>query len=611
MFFSKILSCGLLPIRRNGGFFVFMYALLLMGYYFTAPKPELSDYYGEAWLEIFVDLYIVCILLALIPQKVRRWVRAVLYVLLYSTVIADVFCFVKFGSPITPTMLLLLGETNSREAGEFVSTYLNFDLLSTNLGWIILLLIVHIIKSFVFRKTKWLRKWISFFAKYSFWGIIGAPVASIAVLALFIYGIVTTWDNKEAYHRLINRDNIGEVEHELTRHECRQHTAIHRLLFSINANRLASKQIVQLLEAKDDVKVDSCDYTSPNIVLIIGESYNRHHSQLYGYDVPTTPWQTKTARQGMLTPFSDVIAPWNLTSFVFKNIFSTHVVGQEGEWCDYPMFPQLFRAAGYHVTFITNQFLPKAKEAVYDFSGGFFLNHPELSRSMFDTRNTQTHQYDEALLKDYANLTTSSPRVLGDSVAESSHNLIIFHLYGQHVAYGSRCPKERHHFKSADYDSKRRDLNKREKIHLASYDNATLYNDSVVSQIVRLFQDQDAIVLYLSDHGEQVFDDGGHVMCRQHNVTINKRIARNEYDIPFWIWCSPQYIKNHPDVVQAVKKAKDRPYMTDALPHLLLWLGGIHTPEYHSEYNILSDDYNTARKRIIKSYYDYDRIINK
>ena len=132
-----------------------------------------------------------------------------------------------------------------------------------------------------------------------------------------------------------------------------------------------------------------------------------------------------------------------------------------------------------------------------------------------------------------------------------------------------------------------------------------------MSQIVRLFQDQDAIVLYLSDHGEQVFDDGGHVMCRQHNVTINKRIARNEYDIPFWIWCSPQYIKNHPDVVQAVKKAKDRPYMTDALPHLLLWLGGIHTPEYHSEYNILSDDYNTARKRIIKSYYDYDRIINK
>ena len=28
---------------------------------------------------------------------------------------------------------------------------------------------------------------------------------------------------------------------------------------------------------------------------------------------------------------------------------------------------------------IANQFLPKAKEAVYDFSGGFFLNNPKLS----------------------------------------------------------------------------------------------------------------------------------------------------------------------------------------------------------------------------------------
>ena len=67
---------------------------------------------------------------------------------------------------------------------------------------------------------------------------------------------------------------------------------------------------------------------------------------------------------------------WNLTSFVFKNVFSTHVVGEKGDWCDYPLFPELFRKAGYQVTFITNEFLPQAKEAVYDFSGGFFLNNP-------------------------------------------------------------------------------------------------------------------------------------------------------------------------------------------------------------------------------------------
>ena len=81
-------------------------------------------------------------------------------------------------------------------------------------------------------------------------------------------------------------------------------------------------------------------------------------------------------------------------------MFSTYTVGDKGEWCDYPLFPELFRKAGYHVTFITNQFLPKAGEAVYDLSGGFFLNNAELSKAQFDTRNDKLHIYDEGLLNE-------------------------------------------------------------------------------------------------------------------------------------------------------------------------------------------------------------------
>lgn len=87
--------------------------------------------------------------------------------------------------------------------------------------------------------------------------------------------------------------------------------------------------------------------------------------------------------------YTDVVSPWNLTSFVFKHLFSLYCVGDKGEWCDYPLFPELFRKAGYHVTFLTNQFLPKAKEAVYDFSGGFFLNNPKLSAAQL-TRATRS-----------------------------------------------------------------------------------------------------------------------------------------------------------------------------------------------------------------------------
>ena len=65
------------------------------------------------------------------------------------------------------------------------------------------------------------------------------------------------------------------------------------------------------------------------------------------------------------------------------------------------VFCQIFRKAGYQVNFFTNQFLPQAKEAVYDFSGGFFINDPEMSEVQFDVRNDRLHVFDEDLLKDF------------------------------------------------------------------------------------------------------------------------------------------------------------------------------------------------------------------
>lgn len=83
------------------------------------------------------------------------------------------------------------------------------------------------------------------------------------------------------------------------------------------------------------------------------------------------------------------------------------------------------------MTFLTNQFLPQAKEAVYDFSGGFFLNNPTLSAAMFDTRNKSLFRFDESLLDQYDRLKKEN----------KEYNLIIFHLKGQHVDYRTRFPR--------------------------------------------------------------------------------------------------------------------------------------------------------------------------
>ncbi len=600
----RISALALKPVKDNAAFFVFMYILGIICTYATVPDKRGYHAYELAPQELFVDVYMLCVILTLIPKKIRLWIKRIIYTLSYAVAIVDLYCFVKFDTTITPTMLLLVGETDSREATEFLESYLSFDIVFSRLGWILLLVLIHVAWAVVWhwrgKCAAWLDGKLPRLRAVAAKSAIAEPWTGVAAILIFVLCAVQSFDNKAAFVRLMSYDNIGDVEHELTEKERAViFQPVYRLAFSIYANELTAKQVRTLVENIDRVKVDSCSFRSKNIVLIIGESYNRHHSALYGYDKPNTPRQKRLARKGELIPFSDVIAPWNLTSFVFKHIFSLYTVGDKGEWCDYPLFPELFRKAGYHVTFLTNQFLPKAKEAVYDFSGGFFLNNPEMSEAMFDTRNTTLYRYDAGLVNNYDKLKSEN----------KENNLIIFHLKGQHVDYCMRFPKDRRKFTPEDYD--RPDLNNKELNVLADYDNAVLYNDSIVDAIIKRFTNDDAIVIYVPDHGEECYGEGVHFYGRMHSTEITARLAREEFDIPFWIWCSHKYMMKHPDVFREIIKAKDMRYMTDALPHLMLYLAGISTPLYRPDMNILSPEYNEMRPRILKNVTDYDSLFKE
>lgn len=596
----SLLNKAYQPIKDNASFFFFMYLIGILVSYAELPanNPD-AAVYSNLWLELFLDLYVICIILTLFPLKVRRWIRAFLYIIAYCTSLTDLFCWVKFQSTLNPSMLLLVGETDEREASEFFSSYFTSDLIFSSVGLLLLVMLIHILTTFL-KKVK-LPPAISYKVTVAKQIINHSHYILGGVCLVFLgWAIESSAHNKKEMVQIFSLDTIGSVEHELTTSDCAQfYLPVYRLAFSIFSNELASQQVDRLIEAKDKMSVDSCSFKSPNIVLIIGESYGKLHSQQYGYFMPTTPRQIKREKSGLLVPFSDVVAPWNLTSFVFKNVFSLHVVGEKGEWCDYPLFPSLFRKAGYHVTFITNQFLPKAKQAVYDFSGGFFLNHPELSEAMFDSRNQQLYRFDRGLLDDYDK---------NQQQYNTDHNLIIFHLLGQHVKYNQRFPSDRRHFKAEDYEKKRADLDGKQRNVLADYDNAVLYNDSIVDAIISRFEDKEAIIIYMPDHGEECYEGNRGFICRNHSAAIDYDLAHYEFEIPFWIFCSYKYAAKHPDIYKEIIGAKNRRFMTDALPHMLLYLAGIHTKDYHAEYNILSPQYNEMRPRILKNTTDYDKL---
>lgn len=590
----KYLSWFISPISRNLVFFTALYILGVtttildcVGLNFKIPRFNFISY-------IF-DLYIVCLFVMVFPQKVRTVIKIFISAFSYILSLINTFCVEVFHARIGPEILNVVLETNQREASEFAEQYLSFRLLSSGVGIILLLLLFHGIIALNYDNIcrRWKQNMLLLFGKTGR-NIIIICMSSLVLLSFYVCGI-----SRIRVVQLVCSSSVEEVDMYINNYS--ENTPLNHLLYSIKMRQLANKGLRELANSQLDVKIDSCSYVSNNIVLIVGESYIRSHSQLYGYKLPTTPRQvhrTEKTTGGCLIPFSNVVSPSNLTSIVFKNSFSLHSMDDSSSFSKQPLFPVLFKKVGYQVTFITNQFVPSLSTDIFNFSGGLFLNEPKLSHLMFSRRNTKTHKYDLDLLADYDSLLQF----------KSEHQLTIFHLAGQHIYFDKRFPSEYKKFVISDYTD-RNDLSLEERQTVADYDNATLYNDFVVDSILRAFEKEDAVVIYMPDHGEECYDEIKRV-GRMPGGNYAPEVLRQEYRIPFWIWCSKRYIDNHPQIFNQIKSACNRPFMTDDLPHLLLYLAGIHCKYYSDKRCLISDCFDEKRKRLIVGQVDYDKIVN-
>lgn len=78
---------------------------------------------------------------------------------------------------------------------------------------------------------------------------------------------------------------------------------------------------------------------------------------------------------GELIVFGDMTSAWNTTCESLKEMLSTQCAGQPGTWASAPPFPLLFRMAGYHTSFFSNQYMVK-RSGFSDFIEDAFFNNP-------------------------------------------------------------------------------------------------------------------------------------------------------------------------------------------------------------------------------------------
>ena len=110
---GKVLAAVAEPLRLNCAFAVFMYMLGCITAWATLPDARGAHLYDNLYLELFLDVYVLTLILTVLPRKVMIWVRGFFYFALYATAVVDVYCFVKFQSTLTPTMLQLVGASRA------------------------------------------------------------------------------------------------------------------------------------------------------------------------------------------------------------------------------------------------------------------------------------------------------------------------------------------------------------------------------------------------------------------------------------------------------------------------------------------------------------------
>ncbi len=228
--------------------FFFLYLLGITSSFVTIPNWKDAHMYENAPMELFLDVYVVCAVLCLIPKSVRAGkfclplrtaAKVLVYAIAYPLYIIDTFCWVKFGSTINPAMLMLMGETNSNEAGEFFASYVTTDTLFSHVGWFLLIAVTHILCALYWDKIagKRIAQW---WQRHGF-RLPNLPfsiVSSLVVGGLLVWAGIKSYDNKRLYHHTMTRETIGELEHHLV---ILKHTNIYkpgmRLLFSIYSNK--------------------------------------------------------------------------------------------------------------------------------------------------------------------------------------------------------------------------------------------------------------------------------------------------------------------------------------------------------------------------------------
>ena len=480
--------------------------------------------------------------------RLRRLVVSIVYILFCF----ESFIFFRFGSRLDPNILTLMLQTNVGEVKEFLSVYIA--------------------------------------TPFTLFFCIVAVSCYVIICRLLGDSAIVRWDNREGRPLWLIAMLVtvgGMLVRYLPLPFPIGENAVNRLVTSIDFVKDRHAEIEKMEEAIDSIVVTRSPEMeeSPVIVVVIGESFNKYHSSLYGYGLPTSPRLEKERESNHLMCYSSAMSPTNGTDVAMRLIFTLKGCEEDdsASLCPFVLMPAVFRKAGYRVAYFDNQYT-RSSGGSLDYSCGYFLNPSYINDHCFDFRNSEVCSYDGDFIDLYR-----------EDFLKGNKSLDIIHLKGQHFDAALRFPSQFSVFGQGDI--KRTDLSEKERLRVADYDNATLYNDYVLGMIIDEFREENAIIIYFSDHGEHIYDGGKQYYGRGFGSKYEEETVKAVYEVPFMIWCSDGFIARNSSMYAAIRETVECPICTADLPYLLFDIAGIEFNYHDRSRSVINRDFRPHEVR--------------
>lgn len=312
------------------------------------------------------------------------------------------------------------------------------------------------------------------------------------------------------------------------------------------------------------------------IVLVIGETARRNNFQIYGYERDNNPYLTKEKN---VIPFTDFTTNSNFTLTSVSQTITSVGPNTYNKAFDELGIISAFKEAGYETYWITNQY--------YSYGSSFNLF----------AKNADFFVDVSASLEMANNDLVTLPVFKNNLSSNAKKKFIVIHAIGSHYRYNLRYPKEFAKYKPELDNSISVSENGVEYRHkyVNSYDNSILLTDYFLSELNRelIDSDEDFLMLYLSDHGENLFDDAKELFL--HGSSMPSSL---ELEIPMFIWYSEGY---NDEVINKLKSNKDKKLSSEVIFHTLCTMGGFRTKLHNTEHDLLSDSLVQGNRSFLRS----------